>query len=245
MLIHDIQIDKVQVKCPKRFDSFMTGKILYDGDRFIVTFRNVKMVSCKNANDTLYCQIKLGRDNQKFLLDLEEHIVDTTKENVQAWFKNKMNSDTVDEYFVSALTFSKKHNSIFKVRVDSPTLELDDSFNDQNVNITFRISSLRFLKTSFWVCYDILECEPANMFIDEDEDNKSVIGDDDDIYGPDNEEVERLRNRYIHLLQSTYDQLEQKCSRLKDLLEMLERNNFSLATFDAVENALSEIIYHV
>ena len=96
------------------------------------------------------------------------------------------------------------------------------------------------------MCYDVYDCVETSVFLtdDEEDDKKSVNYGDEDV-GPDEEEREALRVRYLEYLNENIDILGSRVSRLKELANILDKNNFSLATFDAVENALSEIICQV
>ena len=246
MQVDDVDFTKLQVRQPKRCDTFMSGKVSYNDSKFVVKLNNVRITSCKRANDTLYVQIKLPRHIERFFMDLEEYVVNHTVDHVDEWFKSKMNPETVDEYFVSGLSLSKKHKLLLKLRIDSPSCDITYDMINKHVDLALRVTSVRFLKTSFWLCYDIVSCEDSVLFVDEDDDNRSLLGVDEEAdAGPDCEVLEGMRKHYMKKLEYVIATYEEQLPRLKHLYEILERNNFSMATFDAVENALCEIICQV
>lgn len=237
-----IDLCKIDIKQPKRVDNFMNSKITYDNGKLVVDLFGLQLLSSKLHDENLYCKLKLNTDSQKTIMHIEEHLVDIVKKNTNTWFKSKMNADTIDEYFVSNLIINSQTKCVLKLRVESSSTIPDNDLIGQHVDIKLRLSSIRFLKTSFWVCYDIVACTPAKAFgftTDDDDDNTSVAGCIDDELGPDFETRERFRTHYIEKITEEIDNTQQRLDRLNVLLNELEANNFSLAIFDAVENAIA------
>lgn len=241
----DFNFNRVDIKPPKRYDSFMSGKVAYEGEKMVVDLQNVKLVSSKTAPNTgtLYCKIKLSRELEKFIMDLEERITDITTSNCTEWFKSRLNEETVDEYFQSSLTFDKKHRCLFKIRVDNPSLVPEDAFVGEFVDIKLRVSSVKFLKTTFWICYDVMHVDSAKARLsfqsdEEEDDTGSVVGVDEEC-GPDFEERERLRRVYIERLRDEMGFHRDRLQRLEDMHTTMEGGVFALGAFDAIENLLA------
>jgi len=237
-----IDLNKIDIKQPKRVDNFMNSKITYDDTKFVIDLTGLQLLSLKSYDENLYCKLKLNKESQKTIMHIEEHLVDIVKQNTNTWFKSKMNADTIDEYFVSNITMTSQAKCVLKLRVESSSVVPDMNFIGQHVDIKLRLSSIRFLKTSFWVCYDILACTPTKAYgfsTDDDDDNVSVAGQIEDELGPDYETREHFRIHYIHKVTEEINKAQHKLDRLNTLLTELEANNFSLAIFDAVENAIA------
>lgn len=240
MLLQQLDINRIVIKQPKRIDTFMSSKLVYDEEKLFIDIPQCCLVSLKQHNDQLYCKFKLNLEQEKLLLGLEEHIVGITTDNANVWFKSKINANTMDEHFVSSLVVHRKHKSILKLRIESTSVVPDSTLIGSIVDIKLKVLSLRFLKTSFWVCYDLVECKPSlsnSAFVD-DEDTSSIVHDDDDI-GPDYEEREALRIHYMKELSREIDKCRAKIDCLNELHGNLAEHKFTLATFDAVENAIA------
>lgn len=246
MHTHEVNFSKICIKTPKRFDNFMSGKIVYDEDKLVIDLPSVRILSSKNANETLYCKMKLLREHERFFIDLEERIVQLTVDNVVNWFKSRMNEETVDEYFQSALVMGKKIKTMLKLRIESPSVVPDaDMVEGGLVDIRLRVHGVRFLKTAWWICYDIIGCTASNMrggslgFVtdDEDDDKCSIAGLDEEC-GPDGEERERMRTMYMDRLREEIDGNEGRLQAMKGLYEQLESGAYTFAAFDAIENLL-------
>ena len=242
MFTHEVDIEKVNVKQPKRYDNFMAGKISYNDEKFVLDLPHVKLLSNKSSNETLYCKFKLSREQEKFFIDMEEKFVSLTTENVAQWFKSKMNQDTVDEFFTSALNFNKKHRSVLKLRIESSTAIPEADLVNTTVDIKLRVASIRFLKTSWWLCYDLIECTPSqglSFQTDDEDDTASVLAIEDiDAVGPDFEEREEMRQRYVELLEENARACTERLRRVEELLGIIRGSSVSLSAFDAIENLL-------
>lgn len=244
MIISNVNFEHVGVKQPKRYDTFMNGKITYDNDKFFIELPNVRLTSCKDVSNTLYIKIKLSKEHEKMILDLEDKIVDITTENIDTWFRSKMNQDTVDEYFQSSIVFHRKFKTLFKLRIDNPSFIPDQDVIGRVVDIKLRVTSIKFLKTAFWICYDMIGCESSNPgFVGDDDETASIGGfgydlEDGDL-GPDGEDIQALRELQINRLIKEIDSTSTRLKDMRALLNDLNENNFSLSTFDAVENVLA------
>lgn len=252
MIIPEVSLNSIVVKNPKRYDTYMCSKIAYAvsdalgvaaSEKLVLELPGVKLLSCKDVSGVLYMKMKLTKDQERFMLDMEERLMDITIENIDSWFKSKMNRDTVDEYFQSGLVYHRKLRCMMKTRIDNPTIRPDVDLAGKHVDLKLRVVSLKFLKTTFWVCYDIIECVPSRAVLfqgDDDDDTASIagMGGEDEI-GPDHEEVERMRTYYMEQLADAIEAGKARLDRLDRLYHELEKNCFSLATFDAVENAIA------
>lgn len=245
MIIQEVRLDSIVVKQPKRYDTYMCGKIAHADDKLIIDLPGVKLISSKDVSNIMYIKMKLAKDQERFMLDMEERLMSVTIENIETWFKSKMNRDTVDEYFQSGLVYDRKLRCILKLRIDNPSIIPDLELASKFVDIKLRVVSLKFLKTSFWVCYDIVECVPSRAVLfqgDEDDDTTSLAGGligDLDEAGPDVEEVERVRAYYLARLDDKIKEHEMRLDILRKLHNELNKDCFSLATFDAVENVIA------
>lgn len=237
MLLENIILDKITVKPPKRIDSFMASKLHYDDTKFILTLKACRIVSCKTHNERMFLKLKIPSYQEKEVLKIEEYIVDTIMHNADSWFKSKFNSKTISEYFVSSLTPQRNLKCVLKLNIESPTTSPPESLVGHDVDITLQIKTLRFLKTSFWLCYDVLDykqCESQEVF--RDDDTASLC--DEDI-GPDFEEKESLRKRYIQQLETEILNTKSRLEYLHSLFTELNNDNYTIATLDAVENAIA------
>lgn len=219
----------------------MIGKILYNDDKFTIVLPNVKLFSMKHADETLYCKFKLTSYLEKFVVDMEDQLVGLIVQNTGQWFKAKMNQETMEEYFQSSLTVNKKHRCLLKLRIESPTQVPAQDLVGSNVDVTLRIHSVRFLKTSFWIVYDMMSCVPAigTSFQSDDDDACSITNIDEvEDMGPDQEEREQLRQLYIGKLQDKIDNTEELLKQLVYQKQQLVSGSFSLSAFDAIENLL-------
>jgi hypothetical protein len=234
-------IENLSIKQPKRYDTFMSGKVV-DGEtnnKVTLNFDSVRVISIKNSNETTFCQFKLSRVQEKMIMDIEDDVISLTTENAGKWFKNKMNVTTVDEYFQSNLVFNKKHKSIFKLRIESSTIVPDSDLITKKVDIQLRVASVRFLKSTFWICYDILEIKESSCsFKDDDDDNISIVNGLEEEYGPDAEELEAIKSSYKSTLQKKITGLKDDLYKYESLLDELS-SNCQLSVLDAIENALS------
>jgi hypothetical protein len=237
MLLENIILENITVKPPKRIDSFMASKLHYNDGKFTLTLKSCRIVSCKTHNERMFLKLKIPSHQEKELLKIEEYIVDTIMQNADNWFKSKFNSKTIAEYFISSLTPQRNLKCVLKLNIESPTITPADTLVGHDVDITLQIKTVRFLKTSFWLCYDVLDYKQSeSQEVFRDDDTSSLC---DEEIGPDFEEKESLMKRYRNQLEIEIRNSQSRLEYLQSLLDELNNDNYTIATLDAVENAIA------
>lgn len=243
MNIQDIENKHIIVQPPKKYDTFMISKMRYNNSKMVVKINNVRVISCKSANGSNFYRFKLKKNQEYKIAEIEEHILATISKNVESWFKNKINRETIDEYFQSSIVFHKKHRNVLKIKDENPSFHEQENLINKIANISIKFSHVKFLKNSFSISYDIDEIDVQNdtnieyEFDDDDNDDNQSIANDD--VGPDFEEIQNLKCFYNKNIETEITKLTQKLDILQSLQLELQSDVVSLTTFDAVENAIA------
>lgn len=246
MRLSDLTTTSVFVKPPKKKDGYMICKISCNDDKLEVHLKGSLLTLTKAVHDTYYLKCRVDKEQRNALLELEEYAVAFTQANTYDWFKNKIEKDTVEEYFQSSVVYDKKHGACIKAHVDGLKPDALDNLVGKEVDIVLRINGLKFLKQSAYLVFETASCtlsESSNIaWMSEEEDDgcdsESIEIDTEDLhnihtalkagYKQKIESYEQHVSDYMHRLQ-----------KLQSRLEILEGDRLSLNDLDALYDDLS------
>jgi hypothetical protein len=174
--ITTVEVAMINVKKPKKYEALYVSKFQYDEAKFDIMFKSVEVLDIKrpSSHDT-FIYIKLDRKQIEGILKIEEAVIDHTVKNVESWFKQKMNTSLIEDYFEKNIIVDKKFGKVFKCKVSNNDVAIDIS--NTRVDIVLRASALRFSKQKYAISWQLQNTCPSFYF----DDNDNSTDDDADL----------------------------------------------------------------
>jgi len=224
-------------------------------DAFQVQFDNSTIV---NIHPSLPTETVLSLHNKQycnFVFDLNQRIISIVKKNCVEWFRNNMDIDLVDDYYINPLAYDKKYGDIIKIKCSN---ELDEDEYDLKklYDITITFKQLRFSKQKFLLecTVESIEESKSMFFMDEEEESADEV--EEEPPEPSQEELESIKNEFLSLITSKIrglgtsfetvqqrDDLETSLEKIKVLYELKSR--FKKSYTGAEINELVDEFYSV
>ena len=204
---------------------------------FTLRFDNVSVISIKDTSNTLILKCK-DKDITKYMDEFNNMILRIVTKNSSSWFNTNIDSDLIEEYYISTLQYDKKRGETIRLKLKN----IDDIENvkdlGEHVSIALSLKYLKFFKQKFYPEFQVELVEAI-----ENHSNLEMYS-DDEFYGeeehplPSFEEVMTMKEESIKSLRNKCDELtKQLCEIEKEYNENFEK----LATLDNCEK-LTDII---
>ena len=254
MSVHDIDIEHIQVKAPKKYDTMYLSKLGYDSQPLKIKLENVQIVKTKQFNEMDAIYFKVNNVTVKKLLKIEEKVVNVVYENVEKWFRNRLDPKVIEEFFDSCVCIDKKYGRVFKTRIEkNHDYDLKLGF----VDITMHAKHLKFNKQSFnlqWGIEDLVQRE-SEMFFDDEAlsraSDDTINSIDELLLGPDDDQLLEIKSTMesrLHTMltktQHEYNIVSDRLEKLKALTCQLSIGNnqvLALALLEDIENKMNEL----
>jgi hypothetical protein len=191
-------------------------------------------VQCIRAN-SLYIKNKAFMN---YMVDLNEHIVETVKDKCASWFNSSMSTDLIDEYFVNPLKYDKEHG--YLVKVDCDDIDKSHEKSHDKYNLTIEVRGLRFLKQKFNIEWAVINFDSAQA-IEFNIDDTSDVSEEEDIPEPIPEDVNDMKEKYTITLSELVDQHKSKAdearkalSDIEAIIQKLESSKNDITSFNSL-----------
>ena len=250
VLLDDVLADAghLMVKAPRKYDDAYICKASFNGQKTFISFSApLLLVSCRQPNKgVVYVYFKLPSTVRKQISELETHLVDVCKANVDLWFesRHKLNADVIEEYFHSNIVMDKKHGMVFKTRIYTPDTDvpyLDLPLNTK-YHATFRLVGVRFQKQSVSLVWDIpfMELAEDQSHIDSNasSETESEVVDMSGVVDPLDESIQEFRKDLQFVLDEKQKALDLIVHVVAELKELLCKE---LTTMEEVEQAKARL----
>ncbi len=192
-----ISPEKIDVRSPKRLDTCMISKIMYDGGKGIhLQLEFVRITKCKTDGHVRYVTMLVPKHVLHVMSVIEAKVRQVVASSCDAWFKNKMRADLVDDLFLSNLIVVEGRPHL-RLRVEGT----EPQFQSGTYNASIILSHIKFSKTAFHCIFKNFEVTPAacETFIEDDsetDDQCDSEGLDEDC-GPHAQDVLAIRNEAV------------------------------------------------
>jgi hypothetical protein len=205
---------------------------------FTLRLDNVSIVSIKDTSNTLILKCK-DKQITKYMDDFNHKILSIVTENSSSWFNTNIDSDLIEEYYISTLQYDKKRGETIRLKIKN----IDDIENAKDlgeyVSIALSLKYLKFFKQKFYPEFQVELVETIEN------NNNFEMYSDDEFYGdeeehpvPSFEEVMTMKEECMNTLRNKCDELTEKLCEIENQYnECFEK----LAKLDNCEN-LTDII---
>ena len=209
---------KFHLRCPSAV--VVSKKDISEAEQYIY-------VKCKHIKDTIY--------------DLNKDIIEIVKDNCVSWFKNNLQPELIDEYFVSTLVYDKKYGDL--IRLKCIDMEADIPIK-KYLNMELTLTNIRFYKQKFVFEWVVTSVEEFQDFCEEERNNS----DDEDAPVPDYDDMNQILDEYVCKVEEKLHDVSErikKCQEEKvyweDILARLKQNmteEHFLTTCDLLQKIL-------
>lgn len=234
---HSLDPSKFTVRDPKRDDDVYICRIGYSGSKHVrIKIDWAKIVDIK---ESIIVYVALGKDWLHTILDIEEVLLQKTKERAQEWFNARMTPDIIEDFFTSSIVVHKKYGHVLKLTCKNDSLQPNLKPRIP-CSMVLTLSGLKFYKKKFNLMWSIESYEPLRMSAAEEEHEATEteeegLDEEDRLFlGPDAIDLEaiwkdlvtRAQNHIDHLTRHR-DQLTQQrdivCQHLEKVQQTMDQ----------------------
>lgn len=199
----------VQFTLPKKTDtnSYSCQLFIPENERrrvFKYDFKQVQVVGFASRDTIILLK---NQDLHNFMFSLNQHIINTVKNNYKTWFASQMDPELVDDYFSTTLTYDKAHGNVVKLQLRDSVSEDIKKYVGTKCKITINFNKLKFFKQKFF-----LECTIGSIGTNpceiKEEECDVGFGSDDEIPEPSIEDLENMRKTCLAKLTQTLEVLK-------------------------------------
>lgn len=205
---------------------------------FTLRLDNVSIISIKETSNTLVLKCK-DKDTTRYMDELNHKILGIVIQNSSSWFNTNIDSDLIEEYYISTLQYDKKRGETIRLKLKN----IDDIEEAKDlgeyVSIAVSLKYLKFFKQKFYPEFHVELIEAVEnhntfeLYSDDD-----VCEDEEEHPVPSFEEVMTMKEECLKMLRSKCDELTEKLCEI----ETEYNENFEkLAKLDSCEN-ITDII---
>jgi hypothetical protein len=152
-----MELSQIKLCSPKRHGQGLACKIKYKGSQLQLDNVQISVLSVKRLDEHIYLKIRVPRDVAKLLIKIENSIVKLLEENSDEWFKGKIASHLLEEYFQTSI----QHDRVIKMKLIN-LLPEDDDMIQQNIGRSLNVSlALEYIQVFKKHC--ILYIRPTNV----------------------------------------------------------------------------------
>lgn len=252
---HEIDPTHIHVGNPKLYDKTYVCKIKYQGKKLDLLFKNVRVINVKTpTQNDMYVQLKLDKSTIRHLVKFEKKIVNDVAEHSEQWFKNRVKSTAIDEFFGSAIILDDNLGAYFRCRLEEFCDDMLQFTSEDRVDFVMRASCVRFNKRVFNIGWNLVSWTKAQsntfMFEDDDEETRVTVEDDnediqDDTHleiEPDRDEIITIKNELLHDAKKISEQLSQELNALNTAIHHVEVSDVDIKYIDALHETLEKIV---
>lgn len=238
--ISDIDFGKLVLKEPKKQDDLFYCRFQYDScTKVFVTMNHVKLARIKSISSTSHMvSLKLPLACTRPLMDLEEFIVETTKEHCAQWFNNALTPSLVEEYFSSNFTVDKKLGDIYKFMVQVlpfASEQEQESAVAKHGDLVLQLLGVRFYKKKFSLIWSLESFQPYEIRSDSDDDH-IPLDEDDDLFDPDM--ITSMKQDLLDKANAYLARYKEKCASLETCIDQLAHAPLNFTRLESISEAI-------
>lgn len=227
-----ISPEKIDVRPPKRLDTCMVSKVLYDGTKGLhLQLDFVQITKCKTDGHVRYVTMLVPKHILRVMSVIEARVRQVVAASCDTWFKSKMRADLVDDLFLSNLIVVEGRPHL-RLRVEG----IDPQIQPGTYNAGIILSHIKFSKLAFHCIFKNFEVTPAacQTFIEDDSSSEGETdhcdseGLDED-YGPHVQDVLDIRNEAVARIRQEVSLITAALAEKQTVLDRLLRAECLLA----------------
>lgn len=231
---HTIDSSKFTVRDPKRDEDVYVCRICYNGSKNVHI--KLDLVRIMDIKESSIVYVAVGKEWLHTILDIEDVLLQKTKEHAHEWFNTRMTPDIIEDFFTSSIVVHKKYGHVLKLCCKNESIQA--SFKPRALcNLVLTLSGLKFYKKKFNLIWSIDTYEPIAMDAKEAEDTENmdpadILDEEDRLFlGPDacdletiwKDLAERAQNQ-LHLLTERRDSLTRQLESVHQSLEKVRHS---------------------
>lgn len=206
---------------------------------FNICFNNVSIISIKDTSNTLILKSK-DKDITKFMDDFNSKILKTVIENSPSWFNTNMDTDLIEEYYISTLQYDKQRGETIRLKIKNIDDIEEAKEIGENVSIAVTLKYLKFFKQKFYPEFQVEVIEA----LEDNHDTLQMYSDEE--YYPDEEEHPVPSYEEVMLMKEECMKIfRNQCNELSEKLCKIEKeynNSFEKLTKLGNSETLKDII---
>jgi hypothetical protein len=190
---------------------------------FIICLNKAKIISVKETSNTIVVKCK---NATRYMDDLNEKIINIVRTNSSSWFNSSIDTDLIDEFYISTLQYDRKLGETIRIKCSNPE-DIEEKHLQTPSHIILTLKHLKFYKQKFFAEFQVedIDVDNANTlaghcFVDDDDEQGAFSMDDEDECPlPSVEEVMAIKNDTLTKLGELQTQLTQEVQKLNTKLE--------------------------
>ena len=167
MDLNTIDVKRIAVRPPRRYDESFVCKVDYGDDKkFVMAFTSTECLFFSERSSTIVIKPPSPKSACKRIVSFENEIIDQVRVKAADWFGDKIKSDSFDANFHSCAIIHPTAGNAIKMRF------IGDIVCDENktYNMKIQLHGIKFKKNSFTLMWKILEAkEYEPLFLDDDD----------------------------------------------------------------------------
>lgn len=195
---------------PDKYDG-MPGRVALVSHEVSLRLPHAVMVSEVGQKDKRAMLFKTDVAACTQVAQLDQRIVDITKQNVRRWFDNKLSDATLDAMYVACVTGSQR------VRVcvsDSQSHRHSQEFAGAS-DIVLALKGICFEPHSFYPMWTIARAAPSSLFLEDDNDAAATPM-------PTRADARRIRHTIREKLSAEAEHLRARLERVQTSMDKLQ-----------------------
>jgi hypothetical protein len=195
--------------------------------------------SRKNAPTLL---AKAPKQALALLMQLDEHVLQVAKANIDTWFLHAMHGDLVEEYYRGATDTHIKHGVMARFVIEGALdTDVDLATSGNLVDLQLRFVGVKFRRQHFTPVWKLIAATPSSpqasacAFVSEDEEEEEV--------GPSHEEYSEMRQALMARLISLESEQESRVDHVRAMISALDASPcYDLHTLDETTSRLDDML---
>lgn len=247
MDIKDIDVTKIVLKNPHRYDDYFISKIEYElstnKKKFIIKIPNTNLLSYND--DTNVFILKSSKQINKLVVKIEDYLLETSLDHCTEWFGDKIKASKFEDstQLNSCAILHSKVGEALKLKSFGSKSDSESCILEKEVlyNVSIQLYGIRFSKNNFVLLWKVIEKEELK------EDINCMLQDDEDeeIFSMDLEQDakdELMKSIELKLSETIniINELELKKNKLNSLKLELE-NVFTFSEFVKISESFDFI----
>jgi hypothetical protein len=207
---------------------------------FTICFDKVSIINIKDTSNTLIIKTK-DKEMTKFMDDFNNKILETVIQNSPSWFNTNMDTDLIEEYYISTLQYDKQKGETIRLKIKNiDDIEEAKELNG-NVSLALSLKYLKFFKQKFYPEFqvEVIEALDNNENSLEMYSDEEYYADEEEHPVPSHEEVMLMKEECMKTLRNHCNELTEKLCEIEkeynDSFEKLSKLGNSEKSKDIIE----------
>lgn len=185
---------------------------------FTISFNNVSIISIKDTSNTLIIKSK-DKETTKFMDDFNKMILKIVIENSPSWFNTNMDTDLIEEYYISTLQYDKQRGETIRLKIKNID-DIEEAKEMQgNVSIIVLLKHLKFFKQKFYPEFQVEVIETLDNVENENSlemySDEEYYADEEELPVPSYEEIMLMKEECMKTLRNHCNGLTEKLCEIE------------------------------